>query len=330
MIWAGVRLLVPREYEDAAADVLMEAGASGVVVDDPALLKEALERELGRTAALAALAGVEPGKVAVKGYFPADGGVEERVSYIKRELARRLALLAEEGASKGASDGTSSFGPEDLDSVLTVEQVDDQDWATAWKAYYKPERIGEKVVVCPSWETYEPAPDDVVIMLDPGMAFGTGKHPTTALCVRELEATVRPGMRVLDVGTGSGILSVAAAKLGAGEVVAVDLDPVAVGVARENVDVNGVGGIVTVREGDLATGLAGRFDIIVANIIADVILRLLPDVPGLLAPGGRFIGCGIIDERRRDVERAVEAVGLRVDHVRTSGDWVLVSAVRES
>lgn len=326
MIWASVRVVMPKECEDTAADVLMEAGASGVVVDDPALLKEALERELGPAAALKAAAGVEPGKVAVTGYFPADGGVGGKVSYIKRELARRLALLTEAGALVGVS----GFSLDDLDAAVTVGKVDDQDWATAWKAYYKPERIGDRIVVSPSWETFEPAPGDIVIKLDPGMAFGTGKHPTTALCVRELEATVRPGTRVLDVGTGSGILSVAVAKLGAGRVVAVDLDPVAVEVARENVEVNGVQDTVTVVQGDLAAGVSGEFDIIVANIIADVIIRLLPDVPKLLAPGGRFIGCGIIDERRQDVERAVGAAGLRVDHVRTSGDWVLVSAVRES
>lgn len=326
MIWISVRILVPREYEDAAADVLMEAGASGVVVDDPVLLKEALERELGPAAALSAGADVQPGRVAVAGYFPADGGAEEKVSYIKQELARRLAILEQAQPPAGAL----AFGPEDLDGAVTVDKVDDQDWATAWKAYYKPERIGERVVVSPSWETYEPAPGEIVIRLDPGMAFGTGKHPTTAMCVRELECIVGPGMRVLDVGTGSGILSVTAAKLGAGQVVAVDVDTVAVDVARENVDVNGVGDTVTVLQGDLAAGITGQFDIVVANIIADVIIRLLPDVPRLLAPGGRFIGCGIIDERRQDVERAVEAAGLRVDHVRTSGDWVLVSAVRES
>lgn len=208
----------------------------------------------------------------------------------------------------------------------------EEDWAHAWKKFYKPMRIGQRVVLKPSWEEFIPEPGDLVVELDPGMAFGTGLHPTTRLCVAALEATVQPGDRVLDVGTGSGVLSIVAAKLGASAIVATDIDPVAVDVARENLEINALplapAGIIDVRLGSVPEGMAGHFQVVVANILAEVIAGLFDgsyeNVPLFepLAPDGTMILSGIIEERAFLVEEAVARHGMTVVGREQEGDWI--------
>jgi ribosomal protein L11 methyltransferase len=211
---------------------------------------------------------------------------------------------------------------------LTIRFVAEEDWANAWKQFFKPQRIGERFVVKPTWEEWTPAPNDVVIQIDPGMAFGTGLHATTRLCLRALEEQVRPGMTVADVGTGSGILAVGAALLGAGRVDAVDNDPVAVRVAQENVDVNAVGDRVTVAEASAPP--AGAFDIVVANILADVILGMASALFAATVPSGLLITSGIIEHRAEDVRRGLSAMGFTIEQTATDGEWVAVLARRRS
>ena len=186
--------------------------------------------------------------------------------------------------------GWPSFRTSGLDpgpAEVSCRIVSEESWEHAWKKYYKPVRVTERLIVCPVWEKADPGQGGTVIRLDPGMAFGTGTHATTQMCLRLLEKHLRPGDRVIDVGCGSGILSIAAAKLGAGSVLAVDLDEVAVRKTRENAGLNGVQDRVSVRTGDLLEGVTEEADLILANLLAPIILRLARDLCRVLRPGGR-------------------------------------------
>jgi ribosomal protein L11 methyltransferase len=194
---------------------------------------------------------------------------------------------------------------------LTTRRLAEADWETAWKQYFHVQHVGQRLVIVPSWRRYRPRPGEVVLALDPGMAFGTGLHPTTRLCLRLLERYLQPGARVLDLGTGSGILAIAAAKLGARRVHAIDTDATAVRVAQENVARNGVDAWVTVQHGD-ATLLAPAepYDLVLANINLRVIRTLLPDLPAHLTPAGLAILSGVLHEHAPALRAAIAAAGL--------------------
>lgn len=203
---------------------------------------------------------------------------------------------------------------EGLDGKVEIIGVSEEDWANSWKAYYKPVHIGKKMVIVPAWEQYEPAAGEIIVRMDPGMAFGTGTHETTRLVIELLEAYVKPGARVLDVGCGSGILAICAAKLGATECKAYDIDPVAVRVARENIKDSGERN-VTCDVSDLLKQVelsGGRYDIVCANIVADIIIRMAPDVGAYMKDDAILLASGIITERAEEVEEALQKCGLRV------------------
>ena len=215
-----------------------------------------------------------------------------------------------------------------------IRTLRDEDWAHAWKKFYKPLRIGQRVILKPSWEEYPTQPGDLVIELDPGMAFGTGLHPSTRLCIAALEECVRPGDAVLDLGTGSGVLALVAVKLGAGSVLATDIDTLAVRVAGENAALNGiaVGDVLRIEHGSVPVGQAGHFQVIVANILAEVLAGLFdgqygdPPLAEPLAPGGYLILSGILNERAAIVVAAAERHGLRIVDRKFEGDWVALVA----
>ena len=207
--------------------------------------------------------------------------------------------------------------------------VDEEDWANNWKAYFKPMQIGEKLLVCPSWEEVPEGSTGAVLRIDPGMAFGSGTHHTTRMCLELLEKLISPDMRVADLGCGSGILSIAASLMGARETYAIDIDPVAAKVAGENAALNGIDmDKYFIRTGDILTDaefkkdIAGeKFDIVMANIVANIIIAFAPVVPQLMKDGGMFIASGIIDDRLDEVTEALRENGLKIIEVREGEDW---------
>ncbi len=241
----------------------------------------------------------------VKGYLP----VDERLEDIKLILAEAVSTRL-----------ISIFGADTV-KILPFVEIDELDWATAWKQYFHVFKIGNGMVIKPTWEDYLPNPGECVIDIDPGMAFGTGTHATTKMCIELLEQLDVKDKLVYDVGTGSGILAIAGALLGAKRVRAVDNDRVAVRTATENVRHNQLQQIIEVAEGDLLNGLDVACDVLVANIIADVIIAMLPDVPGRLKPGGVAIFSGIIADREQDVQNAITAAKMQCIERRSENIW---------
>ena len=211
--------------------------------------------------------------------------------------------------------------------TVETEGVEQEDWQNGWRKYYHPMEIGQRLAVVPSWQEYDT--DRVKLILDPGLAFGTGGHETTSLCLEALDERVKGGERVLDIGTGSGILAIAALKLGAASAEGVDIDPVAVRTAGENAALNGVADQLTVLVGDLSDKASGTYDIITANIVANAILSLAPAVPGLMAEDAVFIASGIIDSRKDEVIAGLEAAGLAVQEVKEKRGWECIVCRRK-
>lgn len=288
---------------EIVSDLLMRLGAAGTQIMDRADLpdpsKPTANWELMDQSVIDAM----PEDVQVKAWFD-----EDSLARILPSLREQLALLKERGAGLGALS-------------LSLQGVKEENWAENWKQYYKPFRLGAHMVVKPTWEPWDAQPGDLILEIDPGMAFGTGTHETTAMCVNLIEKYYQGG-QLLDVGTGSGILALAAARLGAKGVVAVDIDPDAVRVARENVAHNGLEDAIEVRQGDLLQGLSQQFDFAAANILAPVICMLAAPLKAHLKPHGRFICSGIIAEAEDEVNEALLAAGYQIDEIVHKGDWV--------
>ncbi len=209
---------------------------------------------------------------------------------------------------------------------VTIRFVEEEDWANAWKQYFKPQRIGERIIIKPSWEEFSPELGDLVVEMDPGMAFGTGLHATTRLCLRALEKRVKGGEAIADVGTGSGILGIAGILLGAQSAVCTDIDPLAVRIARENIERNHVTETVSAIEATLPP--PGTFEIVVANILPDVILGMAEELVAATKPGGLLIVSGIIEARTDDVKLGLVERGLTILAVETEGEWVAITAAK--
>ena len=210
-----------------------------------------------------------------------------------------------------------------IEGEIKMIGLNEEDWANAWKAYYKPIKIGSKIVIVPAWEKYEAAKGELIVRMDPGMAFGTGTHETTRLVIGLLEKYTTPGVRMLDVGTGSGILAICASKLGAGECKAYDIDPMSVRVARENIKDSGLDNI-TCDQSDLLRSVdleGGKYGLVCANIVADIIIRMTPDVHKYIADDGVLLASGIIMERSRDVVSCFEAHGFEIVERAEENGW---------
>ena len=284
---------------------MREAGArNGVVIEDP-VLYETVRKSLPFELCDPLPEETDLSVVTVTAYYPEDEELQKRLQRIETELAAVEKRI-----------GRFRIGP------TLFRKLSETDWSDEWKQYFHVTRVGKHIVVKPSWESYEPEAEDIVLELDPGMAFGTGTHPTTVLVLEALEKTVHPDTTVFDVGTGSGILAMTAAKLGAKSIKAVDIDGVAVRTAMENIAKAGLADRIEVKQGDLLHGTDGKADVIVANILADIIILLLPDIPGKLKEGGLFFASGIIEDYQQAVTEAAEKAGLRVKEVTRIKDWV--------
>ena len=314
MDWLEAEVRAPEAVQEAIAEILTEEGCQGVVIEDPRLIETLRARGTWELCDIPVQK--ELGTVSIKAYYPADGTEGLKAEHIRAALATLTARM-----------GPSFSAPE-----LFCRRVHDEDWAECWKKYFHVTKIGKNLVIRPSWEEYRPLPQEKVLTIDPGLAFGTGSHHTTKLCMELIEEflTEKEGTKVLDLGTGSGILSLTAALCGAKEVLAVDIDPVAVRVAKENVAENDLEKTICVQAGDLFKGIEGRADLIIANILAPIIIRLLPEVPAHLAEGGLFLASGIIIEQQEEVMKAAEEAGLVCREVREEGGWLALALARRA
>lgn len=305
MQWIEVNVAVTHEAVEAVADMLTSIGSKGVAIEDPQLINDLRNSGNWELCDIPEQENTEV--VTVSAYYADDEKLEKRLAEIDEQLA-----LIEERIGKYRFGNTR------------FRKVSEQDWANEWKQYFHVTHVGKSLVIKPSWEKYAPKEGEHVIEIDPGMAFGTGTHHTTNMMMERLEKVITPDSTVFDVGTGSGILAIAAAMLGAKSVKAVDIDAVAVRVAKENVADNGLSDQIEVREGDLLHGTEGKADVIIANIIADIVIMLLQDIPQKLNDDGVLLASGIIEERMPDVEAAAQAQGLYVDAVDHRGGWVVM------
>ncbi|MHB1418924.1 MAG: 50S ribosomal protein L11 methyltransferase [Bacillota bacterium] len=311
MEWQEITVTVTGEATEAVAGIFYEVDARGVMIQDPRDIAKYVDNNLWDYHSIPPEI-LESTHVLIRGYLLRDAHLTSQ----KERLYQGL-------------EHVRKFFPQE---ILQIDEavVDDEGWATSWKAYYRPEKVGDKIVVVPSWEEYQPAPEEITILLDPGMAFGTGNHPTTAMCIRALERFLQPGQSVIDAGTGSGILTVVAAKLAAKEILAVDIDPLAVKVARENIILNGVEDQVQLAAGDFKTmEITLNPHLVVANIVADVIIGIAHRVFNLLRPGGKFICGGIIRDRRVEVREVLFREGFKLEQTTEQGEWVTIAVGKE-
>ncbi len=305
MQWIEVNVAVTHEAVEAVADMLTSIGSKGVAIEDPQLINDLRNSGTWELCDIPEQENTEV--VTVSAYYADDEKLEKRLAEIDEQLE-----LIEERIGKYRFGNTR------------FRKVNEQDWANEWKQYFHVTNVGKSLVIKPSWEEYAAKEGEHVIEIDPGMAFGTGTHHTTNMMMERLEKVITPEAEVFDVGTGSGILAIAAAMLGAKSVKAVDIDSVAVRVARENVADNGLTEQIEVREGDLLHGTEGKADVIIANIIADIIIMLLKDIPQKLNDDGIFLASGIIEERVPDIEAEAQKQGLVVDAIDHRGGWVVM------
>jgi ribosomal protein L11 methyltransferase len=297
MDWLEVSVEASHEASEAAYAVMSERASGGVLIEEPVV--QEIDGENAR------IAYDEP--VILRAYVPVDGGEAEQVRLIEEALWH-LSRIDVQGVGQ-----------------VSTRALKEEDWANAWKDHYHTRKAGRRLVIKPSWLDYTPEGDEVVVELDPGMAFGTGLHPTTDTCLRLLEDLVRGGERVLDLGTGSGILSLAAAGLGCGPILALDTEPIAVQTAAANTTI--LGERIDVRQGTLPLPDGQQFDLVLANIIARVLVDLAADLAAVLAPSGKLLASGIIVDREPEVLAAFEAARLRIERRVQAGDWVTLIVI---
>lgn len=306
--WTEVQIKTDSENVEIVSGILYDFGVGGLAIEDPEdILIKAKNPDAWDYIVPEELLKDKEDSILVKAYFPESNDLLVTIEKIRNKI--EVMPKHETGKSYG---------------VVSLSEVSDKDWEHSWKKYYKTEKIGKKIVVNPSWEDYDPKTDEIVIKLDPGMAFGTGTHETTVLCVRELEKVVDSDKSVLDVGCGSGILSIISAKLGAKEVVGIDIDEVAVKVSKENVKLNEVESRVEIVQGDLVKVIEDKYDIVVANILAEIIVLLNKDIKNCLKPDGVFITSGIIKDKIEFVKESMVKNGLKISDTVELGEWACI------
>jgi ribosomal protein L11 methyltransferase len=302
MEWKEYSILTDGICAEAIAGVLHNMGSGGVVVEDLKAAGKFVNRDGGKPES------AYPdfiNHVVIKAYFLAD-------KQIMNDLNESIKLVE------------NTFG---VKCQVLVEDMHSEDWEDTWKEYYHTFKIGERLIIKPSWEDYSPMENELVINIDPGMAFGTGIHASTRFCLIFIDEYVKGGEKIVDAGCGSGILSIAAAKLGAAHILAMDVDDLAVRIAGENVTLNNLDDVIQVQEGDIVEAIKGReVNMVLANITADVVAILIPEAAQVLSAGGYLLGSGIIDSRWPGVKIQLEANGFEIEQVLQDGDWIGVAA----
>lgn len=313
MKWSEVSVHTTHEATEAVANILHEAGASGVIIEDSAEPDKEHPDRFGEMYALDRDDFPEEG-VIIKAYLPVTSFINETIQELEHEI-----------------DGLRKFSLDPGSFKIGITEVDEEDWAHSWKQYYHPVKISKRFTIVPTWEEYTPVEtDELIIELDPGMAFGTGTHPTTVLCLQALEKYLQPGDTLVDVGTGSGVLAIGAALLDAGKITALDLDEVAVAAAKENVVYNKVEDQIEVVHANLLDAIHEAPDVIIANILADVIMSFSQDAYSLVKEGGLFITSGIIGQKRDEVREDLQSKGFEIVETVLMEDWVAIIARKGS
>lgn len=297
MEWTDITLTVPKSAADTAEAIATMIANGGIYVEDYSDLEQQVQEIAHVDLIEQELLDKPRDQVIVHLYLAPD-----------EEPSQILGLLHDRLEEAGIS------------YVLGTAGVEQEDWQNAWKKYYHATTVGKRLAVVPSWEEFET--DRIVLKMDPGMAFGTGTHETTSLCLEVLDENIKGGERMLDIGTGSGILAIAALKLGAARAEGVDIDPMCVRTAGENAAANGIGEEFQVLVGDLSDKASGKYDIITANIVAAAICALAPALPALMKPETLFVASGIIDTRKEEVISALQAQGLVIREVKEKKGWV--------
>lgn len=303
MKWQEITVATVPDAVEAVAECFFQVGSGGVVIEDPELLQTKIQEDCWDAFELPE-EGLQRLFPQVKGYLPVNDDLPGKLEQLKLAIEEIMTRLRKESGQ------------------ISLAIVQDEDWANSWKVYYKPLKIGKRIVIKPTWEEYQTAQGELVLEMDPGMAFGAGTHATTYMSALLLEKYLKIGDEVIDVGTGTGILAMIAASLGAKEVVALDFDEVAVKVAQENIKHNGLTDLVTIKQNDLLTGVEKKAELIVANIVAKTIIKLASQAKNCLKSDGYFLVSGIIKERREEVKIALQKAGFEFLEEKTQEEWV--------
>lgn len=312
MTWTEICIHTTHEASEAISNILYEAGATGVVIEDSTELHKQRESKFGEIYELNPDDYPSQG-VNIKVYFPKDDHISEKLAVINKRIDQLKQLELDVG-----------------ELTLSLQDVEEKDWETAWQKYYHPVNISNQITIVPTWHEYDKkTQDEKLLYLDPGMAFGTGTHATTKLCLLALEKYIQKEDVVLDVGCGSGVLSIGACLLGAREVHAFDLDPVAVRSTKHNSALNGFQDKIKVKKNNLLTGINESADVIVANILAEIIIDLIDDAWDNLTHAGYFITSGIILKRKDMVVEALTNKGFTIVDYEQLGDWVSIIAQKK-
>ena len=301
--WIEITIHTTNEASEIVESILLDYGSTGVAIEDPTTLEENLHDNFGTIVELSPTDYPEVG-VIVKGYINELNFDDETFNRFKDELEQL-----------GKNINIGEF------FKIETTTIQDSDWENSWKDYFDILNIGEKFVIVPTWREYENEEDKYVINIDPGMAFGTGGHETTSLCIKNLEKYVKPHDNVIDVGCGSGILSIAASYLTDGNLKAVDLDKLAVDVSRENFALNNLENRIEVEEASLLTKETKKYDVIVANILAHIIELMLEDAYKLLEDGGYFITSGIIKDKKDELLEKMLKQGFKLVEETSDNEW---------
>jgi len=305
MKWKEISVLTEGICVEAIAGIFHRLGSGGVVIEDPQAARKYVNAENWESRSVSPDF-LDHEFVVVKAYFHEDKDIMDEF-YSCLEVVK------------------DNFDHPKL--KVFIDEVKNEDWEQSWKKYYHTFKVGERLVIKPSWEDYLVQDGEVVIEIDPGMAFGTGIHASTRFCLRFVDQYVKGGEYIVDAGCGSGILSIGAAKLGASSIFAMDIDDVAVKVARENILLNGLQDIIQVEEGDIVEVLhSKKADMILANITAEVVTYLIPEAAKVLPSGGYFFGSGIVDSRWPGVQQQLQKHGFIIEQVLSDVDWIGVAA----